>query len=357
MQEKFEDKENKEERKNNSLDGILERMITKIQKQNNASPFDEMIKNNPIFNLGDNVIKNIRFEKEVSEAGEELLKKIEELEKEKNKTEESYEKIKEAYEKLMEMKRIQHIIYRVHPESEEKILSDKEFREQFDNEKEHDTVVISIDIRRSTELMLKAKEPKLFSKFITELSNKLSKIIIDNYGIFDKFTGDGILAFFPKFYSGEKAIVRALKAAQECHNIFNKHYADSKNSFNIVIKDVGLGIGIDYGNVTLVNTNNELTVVGIPVVYACRMSGAKAGDTLLNQPAKEELVKQYEDYLNIIETEIDIKNEGRALAYKVEFISEINIQDDSEWKSYNKKDIREEKNTEQNIKSQRKINK
>jgi len=307
--------------------------------------------NNPFFTE-----RKIDLEYEITQLKRELREKTsklkeEELEKQELKAEKR--KLHDLLEELDAKQKINHILPRICEEAGEKLFTDEGFKQRFNNKHAYDTVVLSIDIRRSTELMLKARKPELFSKFITELSEKLSKIIIDNYGIFDKFTGDGILAFFPKFYSGEKAIVRALKASQECHQIFKEHYWNSRACFNVFVKDVGLGIGVDYGNVTLVNTNNELTVVGIPVVYACRMSGAKAGDTLLNQPAKEELIRQYQHNLKIVESEINIKNEGLTLAYKVEFVSEINIQDDFEWKQYNKN---EEKNTEQNIKNQRKIN-
>ncbi|MBF4485598.1 adenylate/guanylate cyclase domain-containing protein [Flavobacterium sp. CSZ] len=232
------------------------------------------------------------------------------------------QKVLDNFDKLnTELKakeKINHIIPRIREEAREKLLVSSEFLALFEDAKSCDAVVVSIDIRRSTELMLKARKPELFSKFITELSSKLSENIIGNYGIFDKFTGDGILAFFPKFYSGEDAIVRALKSAEECHEIFDKHYHDSKSCFNVFINDVGLGIGIDYGTVTLVNTSNELTVVGIPVVYACRMSGAKAGDTILNQPAKEEIEKICSTQIKLIDTTISIKNEGTAEVYKVE---------------------------------------
>lgn len=223
----------------------------------------------------------------------------------------------EAKKDLDMLKTKMHVISRVSKEAQDKIYQSKEFYKLFADEKECDAVVVSIDIRRSTELMLKARTPKEFSKFITELSKRLSQCIIQNFGIFDKFTGDGILAFFPKFYSGEEAILRALKATEECHEIFREHYNNSRSAFNVFIKDVGLGIGIDYGIVTLVNTSNELTVVGIPVVYACRMSGAQAGDTLLNDAAKQEVVNLCADKIIIEETEINIKNEGLAAAYKI----------------------------------------
>jgi len=219
---------------------------------------------------------------------------------------------------LQSKEKISHILPRICEEGRKKLLNNDSFRTLFEDAKSCEAVVVSIDIRRSTELMLKARKPELFSKFITELSRKLSDSILNNYGVFDKFTGDGILAFFPKFYSGEQAIIRALKAAEECHKLFTEHYYSSRECFTVFIKDVGLGIGVDYGTVTLVNTRNELTVVGIPVVYACRMSSAKAGETLLNQPAKEEITRQCDNYIKATETELIIKNEGVALAYKIE---------------------------------------
>jgi class 3 adenylate cyclase len=218
---------------------------------------------------------------------------------------------------LTTKEKINHILTRISEGAREKLLNTEVFQKLFENLTKHDTVVISIDIRRSTELMLKARTPELFSRFITELTFKLSQIIILNFGIFDKFTGDGILAFFPKFYSGEKAIIRAIKAAEECHLIFKEHYEESKDCFSVFIRDVGLGIGIDYGNVTLVNTRSELTVVGVPVVYACRFSGTMAGKTLLNNQAKQEVEKHCPNFASFEEAEIDIKNEGIATGYHI----------------------------------------
>ena len=63
-------------------------------------------------------------------------------------------------------------------------------------------------------------------------------------------------------------------------------------------------------------------MVGIPVVYACRFSGANAGETIINQPAKEEIVRLCADYATIRETEIMIKNEGMALAYNI-FLNDV----------------------------------
>jgi class 3 adenylate cyclase len=259
----------------------------------------------------------LRLSEEINELRRKLKNAVTELNEAKTDKQQKIETFEKVKSELTAKEKINHILSRISEDGRKKLLESSDFLGLFENSSKCDAVVISIDIRRSTELMLKARRPELFSKFITELSFKLSQVIITNFGIFDKFTGDGILAFFPKFYSGNEAMIRAIKAAKECHYIFNDHYNNSKDCFNVFIKDIGLGIGIDFGNVTLVNTQNELTVVGIPVVYACRFSGAKAGETILNQPAKEEIVNLCPTLVNITETEILIKNEGTAIAYNV----------------------------------------
>jgi adenylate cyclase len=177
---------------------------------------------------------------------------------------------------------------------------------------------MSVDIRRSTELMLKARAPEMFAAFITTLCRDLGNIVKSNFGVFDKFTGDGVLAFFPDFYSGGDAGYWVIKAAHQCHESFSTRYKEFRSSFTTVLTSVGLGIGIDYGPAHLVQMAGGLTVVGAPVVYACRMAGAPAGSTFLNQLAYERISERYSPYCFLRETELDLKHEGPTLAYSVE---------------------------------------
>ncbi len=177
--------------------------------------------------------------------------------------------------------------------------------------------VMSVDIRRSTDLMLKATEPEQYARFISELCSSLRHVVLQNIGVFDKFTGDGILAIFPDFFSGKDAGYLAVCAADECHETFAWHYRRNRNCFTTVLKDIGLGIGIDFGKTHLVSAGGGLTVVGDAVVYACRLAGAPPGKTLLNQRAYAEIFSKYSAYCQFDETEINLKHEGPTLAYSV----------------------------------------
>lgn len=242
---------------------------------------------------------------EKAKAEAEQGKEIEELQK----------KLQEQEKATKDKERLQHIFYRVHPLAWQKLKTDEEFKALFEQKAPCPAVIVSIDIRRSTELMLNAIDPESYQNFIITLCDQLRQIILDNYGVFDKFTGDGILSFFPEFYSGEDAHYLAIKSADECHAFFKQHYEANRSAFKIVLKDVGLGIGIDYGKVYLVNVQDWLTVIGEPVVYACRLSGGKAEQTLVNQQAYDTFLQNLGGYVHIQEEEITIKHVGPVVCY------------------------------------------
>jgi class 3 adenylate cyclase len=230
--------------------------------------------------------------------------------------EKQIKELEAGIKELNEKERLAHLLSRVGEPARKRLLDSPEFRSEFSEETPRSAYVLSIDIRRSTELMLKAREPKLYAQFIITLATRLREIILANFGIFDKFTGDGVLAFFPEFYSGEDAGYLAIKSASECHEVFASVYKEHRRCFAAVLKDTGLGIGLDYGTVQLVQIGGDFTVVGTPVVYACRMSGATAGSTYANEPAFELLFHEFSEYCDFEETEIDIKHEGKTLAHR-----------------------------------------
>jgi class 3 adenylate cyclase len=226
-------------------------------------------------------------------------------------------KLEASIAQLTEKERLSFLLARVNEDAQALLLSSERFRKPFLDLSECHAFVMSVDIRRSTELMLKARSPEQFAHFITTLCKDLEEIVKAHFGVFDKFTGDGILAFFPDFFSGEDAAYQVIAAADDCHRLFRERYREFRSSFTAVLTDVGLGIGIDYGPAHLVQMAGGLTVVGAPVVYACRMAGAPPGTTLLNQPGYEKVSERFSGHCFFNETELDIKNEGTTLAYEV----------------------------------------
>lgn len=246
-----------------------------------------------------------------------LVKTLIDAQKQTSETEQEAEALRRALEEQNKKERLLHMLTRVSDAAEERLLNNPDFQKLFEDNIACDAVIVSIDIRRSTELMLKARDAQLFAAFLTTLCNRLRRIIVRHGGIFDKFTGDGILAVFPLFYSGNDAGYLAVTASAECHQAFSEHYRASRRCFNSVLADIGLGIGIDFGRVRMVQISSDLTVVGTPVVYACRMGNAPFGNTYLNEPAFELIFDRDSAYFDFEEEQVPTKHEGSMQAHKV----------------------------------------
>jgi len=146
--------------------------------------------------------------------------------------------------------------------------------------------ILSLDIRKSTTLMLNAKSPSAFAIFVQQFQAEMRSEVIQNFGIFDKFTGDGILSFFPSFYSGPSAHLLALRVAKKAQHVFQKHFQQTIQNFYSIPSGIGIGAGIDFGEVEVLDTGTCRTVVGVPVVYACRLASGASGTVLLNHNAQ-----------------------------------------------------------------------
>jgi len=252
-----------------------------------------------------NEVKKLREELKIKGKNDELLNEIRKKEEEQR--------------KILELK---YLLARLHPMAPSILLEpDNKVLLDFSKNESMEMTVMSIDIRKSTELMLKAITPDMYAMFISGLTEGLKSIVVNNFGVFDKFTGDGILAYFPTFYSGENGILNCCIVSQKCHDFFNNFYKNYYDYFSVVL-DTGLGIGIDYGMVKIVEINKEQTIVGTSVVYACRLSGAPAGKTYLNRTAHKNIAKYG---INSKELKMNIKNEGTIIVYELEKIIEETI--------------------------------
>lgn len=189
--------------------------------------------------------------------------------------------------------------------------------------KKSEMAILSVDIRNSTHLMEKAVSEEKFGEFLALLTEAFKTIILENNGIYDKFTGDGVICYFPKFFSGKDYIYYAIKASQELHDSFKKIYLKCANCFTILLKEAGLGIGIDSGSVLLKLIADDITVIGNPVINACRLNGAPAYSTYVNNQAYLQIISNYNNIFKITELEYDYKHEGPIIIHKIEFAEKI----------------------------------
>lgn len=274
----------------------------------------------------------IEKEKELLDRISALSTELSETQKKNVEKEGLATELQQALAEYRKQEEIKYLLGKLAKDAEDCIRGNSDFLAEFTPGKAHPAYVMSIDIRSSTELMLNAKTPGDFAEFITQLCDRLTELVIENGGVFDKFTGDGVLAFFPEFYSGEDAGLRALLTASQAISFFAEHYKKHRRCFRVVTAGTGLGVGIDFGTVHLVNVGESLSVVGTPVVYACRLSAAPAGAIYLNQPAQEDIDARYEALTVIRETILNIKGSGEIVVYDVHMKGKPGVPAELPWR-------------------------
>lgn len=191
--------------------------------------------------------------------------------------------------------------------------------------KKSNMAVLSVDIRGSTHLMEKAVSEEAFGYFLAKLTESFKQIVLSNYGIYDKFTGDGVICYFPEFYSGKDYLYFAIKTSQELHRAFKTVYQNCADCFKIIIKNAGLGIGIDSGSVLLKMIADDITIIGNPVIDACRLNGAPAYNTYVNNQAYHQILNKYRNSFLLTEQDYEYKHEGTILVHKIEFVENENF--------------------------------
>ena len=155
-----------------------------------------------------------------------------------------------------------------------------------DSMSQSDTIAIVADIRRSQDLMTYSS-PDIYSSKIIEFTGAIKDIILTNNGVFDKFTGDGFIAYFNKcmcetigadYYNRMwMACVRIMEYA----NTFFDEWC--KQLRKIPEEKIGLSIGIYSGKILFTILDHQVFAVGEPSVWATRMSSAgHSGEVVFN---------------------------------------------------------------------------
>ncbi|MGO8877172.1 MAG: adenylate/guanylate cyclase domain-containing protein [Acidimicrobiales bacterium] len=158
------------------------------------------------------------------------------------------------------------------------------------NHKSLTCVVISCDIGKSTFLMKEAVSPARYASTLDQYVSAAKHVVRNHAGWFDKFTGDGFLAYWP-YGQGDliPTIEMVIKAMLVAIDFFNDKFIPlfRANSQNFP-DGVGISMGLDAGTCFPAVVADDLTIIGAPVVGAVRMgSVALASEFISNVYAGE----------------------------------------------------------------------
>lgn len=125
---------------------------------------------------------------------------------------------------------------------------------------------------------------------LNQIFQALSRVVFAHKGTFDKYLGDGLMAFYGAPVAGEDDAQRAVATAVEMQRLF----ADLLKDSDIDMKGLGLGIGLHSGEAIVGNIGSEqvmdYTVVGDAVNVAKRLTDiAQSGQILFSQDTFQEL--------------------------------------------------------------------
>lgn len=185
------------------------------------------------------------------------------------------------------------------------ILTDPEKRLKLGGELRRVTVLFA-DIRGFT----KYTEDHQAREVITTLNDifrALSEVVFDHRGTFDKYLGDGLMAFYGAPVEAADDPQRALDTALEMQRRFAILRADNEADY----RELGLGIGLHTGDAIVGNIGSEelmdYTVVGDVANVAKRLQEhARGGEILISQATFEDVQVQGAEKL------VDLRLPGRT---------------------------------------------
>jgi class 3 adenylate cyclase len=125
---------------------------------------------------------------------------------------------------------------------------------------------------------------------LNHIFSAVSKVVFANKGTFDKYLGDGLMAFYGAPVAGEDDAQRAVATAVEMQQLFAK----LRENPDIDLDGLGLGIGLHSGEAIVGNVGSEqvmdYTVVGDVVNVAKRLQDvAQSGQILFSLETYQQL--------------------------------------------------------------------
>ena len=143
--------------------------------------------------------------------------------------------------------------------------------------------VLFVDIRGFTRFTERHSGPEVVET-LNRIFPVLSQVVFAHRGTFDKYLGDGLMAFYGAPLAGEDDAQRAVDSAIEMQRVFHALREEGGAS----MADLGLGIGLNSGEAIVGNIGSEkvmdYTVVGDTVNIAKRLQEmAHGGQIVLSE--------------------------------------------------------------------------
>ncbi len=150
-----------------------------------------------------------------------------------------------------------------------------------------DTLVMVADIRRSQDLITYGLSPEFYREQIFGFLDEVKRILRKNFGIYDRFTGDGFIAYFNQYVceqEGHDYYEMTLDACKRIQTFSEQYFENWSNKIRkIPVEPIGLSLGIDSGIVNFKDIDGQFFAIGDACVWATRMCNAgKRGDIIFN---------------------------------------------------------------------------
>lgn len=160
------------------------------------------------------------------------------------------------------------------------------------------SLILVADIRHSQDLMTYGANPDDYREKIIEFIDYVRAVLKEHYAIYDRFTGDGFIAYFNDYLCSQEGKDYYQMMLKSCEKIigFSKDFFPSwkRKLRKIPNEEIGISIGIDSGRVDYKDIKNQLFAIGDACVWATRMSSnGKAGEVILNNLPYQHLVEMH----------------------------------------------------------------
>lgn len=192
-------------------------------------------------------------------------------------------------------------------------------------------IVMAADIRESTTLLSQEPTPSDFAAWLSPMMKAARTTVEASGGFFDKFTGDGFLAYWiPRDLAADmwesdsdreaEALLTALGLAVPLNQVFNKGLPMIRDA--PTGRRTGFSIGIEVGDIGLFEIARQWTLLGLCVVKAVRIATSKknVGATYIGEEAYRVLGSEHRHHVAFRLTRDELKTtdpSGPLTAYRV----------------------------------------